>query len=108
MLQEAGYACEGVYLARAALGFLGLGRAYDLFVIDVRLPDMSGLTLAHLIAMQYPTSPFRFISGFPQSHGEGLSAAPWAYLGKPFSHEELLGAARQFLPQKPANPPGAS
>jgi CheY-like chemotaxis protein len=107
MLQEAGNACEGVYSARAALAFLGPGRAYDLFVLDVRLPDMSGLTLAHLIAVQYSTSPFVFISGFPQSHGEGLPASPWAFLAKPFSHEQLLGAVRQFLSQEPANPPPA-
>jgi DNA-binding NtrC family response regulator len=108
MLQEAGYACEGVYSARAALSFLGPRRPYNLFVLDVRLPDMSGLTLAHLIAVQYPASRFLFISGFPQSHGEELPASPWAFLPKPFGNEQLLGAVRQLLPQDPAMPPPAS
>jgi CheY-like chemotaxis protein len=105
MLQEAGYTCEGVYSARAALGFLGAKRLYDLFVLDVRLPEMSGLTLAHLIAGQYPTSPFLFISGFTNSHGEGWPTSPWAFLPKPFSSEQLLGAVGQLLPQDPTTPP---
>jgi CheY-like chemotaxis protein len=104
MLEEAGYACEGVYSARAALGFLEARRPYHLFVLDIRLPDMSGLTLAHLIAVQYPSTPFLFISGYPQSRGEGLPSSPWAFLPKPFSSEQLLGAVRQLLPQEPTAP----
>ena len=77
-------------------------------MLDVRLPDMSGLTLAHLIAVQYPTTPFLFISGFPQSHGEGLPHSPWAFVAKPFSNEQLLGAVRQLLSLEPATPPPTS
>ena len=68
ILQEAGYQVEGVYSGGAALGFLR-HRRYDLFVLDVRLMDMSGFTLAHLIADQHPDSLFLFVSGYPQSHG---------------------------------------
>jgi hypothetical protein len=68
---------------------------------------MSGLTLAHLIAVQYPASPFLFISGFPKSHGERLPTSPWAFLPKPFSNEQLLGAVRQLLPVEPTTPPPA-
>jgi CheY-like chemotaxis protein len=105
MLQEAGYACEGVYSARAALGFLGPSRPYNLFVLDVRLPDMSGLTLAYLIAAQYPACPFLFISGFPQSNDERLPTSPWAFLAKPFSSEQLLTAVKQLLASEPTAPP---
>jgi CheY-like chemotaxis protein len=105
MLQEAGYVTEGVYSARAALSFLGPKRPYDLFVLDVRLPDMSGLTLAHLIAVQYPAHPFLFISGFPQSQGERLPTSPWAFLPKPFGSEQLLTAVKQLLASEPTAPP---
>jgi DNA-binding NtrC family response regulator len=105
MLQEGGYGAEGVYSARAALSFLGPDRPYDLFVLDVRLPDMSGLTLSHLIAAQYPASPFLFISGYPEAHGEKPPDSRWAFLGKPFSHEQLCDTVRQLIaPSGPAHP----
>jgi DNA-binding NtrC family response regulator len=93
--------------ARAALSFLGGEWPYHLFVPDVRLPDMNGLTLAHRIAVQYPAGRFLFISGFPKLHGEALPTSPWAFLPKPFSGEQLLDAVRQLLPQPPSSPPAS-
>jgi CheY-like chemotaxis protein len=105
MLQEAGYTVEGVYSARAALSFLGPDRAFDLFVLDVRLPDMSGLTLAHLLSVQRPGVPFLFISGFPESHGEEPPTSRWAFLSKPFGSEQLLPAVEQLLGSQPPRSP---
>jgi CheY-like chemotaxis protein len=108
MLEEAGYLAEGVYSGRAALSFLGPTRPYDLFVLDIRLPDMSGVTLAHLIAAQYPASPLLFISGFPELQGQHPPASRWAFLGKPFSHDQLHNAVRQLLGTSDPNSPPAS
>ena len=108
MLQEAGYAMEGVYSARAALSFLMPNRVYDLFVLDVRLPDMSGLTLAHLLSVQRPGAPFLFISGHPESHGEKPPTARWAFLSKPFGSRQLLPAVEQLLGTHPSNSPPAA
>jgi DNA-binding NtrC family response regulator len=107
MLREGGYAAEGVYSGRAAIAFLRPDRPYDLFVLDVRLADMSGVTLAHVLAAQYPQCPFLFISGFPESQGDKPPGSRWAFLGKPFSYEQLHDAVRQLLaPSEPAHPNG--
>jgi CheY-like chemotaxis protein len=106
ILREAGYTVEGVYSGRAALSFLGPARSYDLFVLDVRLGDMSGLTLAHLIAARYPAAPFLFISGFPESHGEKPPDRRWKFLGKPFPSDQLLLAVRQLLGSEPPDASG--
>ena len=105
MLTEAGYVAEGVYSGRAALGFLGPSRPYELFVLDVRLPDMSGLKLAHHIAAYYPASPFLFVSGFPDLHGEKPPDARWAFLGKPFSQDQLYAAVSGLLAPAGPTPP---
>jgi CheY-like chemotaxis protein len=107
ILQEAGYVTEGVYSARAALSFLTPDRVYDLFVLDVRLPDMSGLTLAHLLSVHRPGAPFLFISGFPESHGEKPPTSRWAFLSKPFSGQQLLPAVEQLLGGQPSSSPPA-
>jgi CheY-like chemotaxis protein len=108
MLREAGYVVEGVYSGRAALAFLGPGRSYDLFILDVRLPDMSGLTLAHLIAGQHAARPFLFVSGFPDAQGEKPPDARWSFLGKPFSRDQLQDAVLKLLGASWAISPPAS
>jgi CheY-like chemotaxis protein len=105
MLREAGYEVEGVYSARAALSFLRPNRPYDLFVLDVRLPDMSGIELANLVVRQYQAGPFLFISGFPETHGEKPPDTRWEFVAKPFSSDQLLKAVRQLLQAEPTNSP---
>jgi FixJ family two-component response regulator len=74
-------------------------------VLDVRLPDMSGLTLAHLLSAQRPGMPFLFISGFPESHGEEPPTSRWAFLSKPFGSVQLLPAVEQLLGSQPPRSP---
>ena len=97
ILQDAGYTAEAVYSARVALAYASPDRPYDLFILDVRLPEMSGLALPHLITPRYPGAPFLFISGFPDLHGDEPPTALWEFLPKPFDAEHLLAAVHRLL-----------
>jgi FixJ family two-component response regulator len=68
-------------------------------VLDVSLPDLSGLELQNRIAADRMDMPIIFISG----HGDvpmtvrAMKAGAVEFLTKPFGDEELLGAIRQAI-----------
>jgi two-component system cell cycle sensor histidine kinase/response regulator CckA len=98
MLRDMGYASENVATARQAMGLLEDGALRpDLFVLDVRLPDMSGLQLAQRVARLLPAVPALFISGHPETQVRMASEPGAAFLPKPFSSYELAAAVRQLL-----------
>lgn len=72
----------------------------DCLILDVRLPGMSGIDLhRHLIARKYKV-PVAFITAHGyDDHARSEAASDWivAYLTKPFSEDELLGAVHAAL-----------
>jgi CheY-like chemotaxis protein len=100
-LREAGYICLEADTALAALEHLQSARQrIDGMVVDIRLPDMSGLNLARLARVHRPGTPVLFISGYaqPEATAPELQQLLLAFLPKPFTPDELLTAAREFLP----------
>lgn len=81
--------------------FLRRGRSESpsCLVLDVRLPDLSGLELQRRLAHALPPIPIIFIS----AHGDipmavrAIKAGAMEFLPKPFRDEELLDAIRQAL-----------
>jgi DNA-binding NtrC family response regulator len=70
----------------------------ELFIIDVRLQDMPGPTLAWLLSERYGQVPLLFVSGYPFDAAL-LTAAHWEFLPKPFHAGTLLPAVRRMLEQ---------
>jgi DNA-binding response OmpR family regulator len=98
MLQEAGYGCEWVPTGGAALALLESRTLRpDLFVIDVRLPDISGPKLARQLTQARQYAPVLFVSAYPEPSGEPMPDVHWAFLPKPFTSEHLCEAVRQLL-----------
>ncbi len=73
--------------------------AWDLFVLDIRLPDGSGLSLAREMRQAGSTLPILMLtvaSGL-EDRVEGLDLGADDYLGKPFAVEELAARLHALL-----------
>ena len=98
MLRSAGYHCFWATSGEHALTLLVERKEPpDLFVIDVRLQDMPGPTLAWLVSQRYGDVPVLFISGYPSFDAALLTATRWDFLAKPFKSPALLTAVRRML-----------
>lgn len=100
-LRQAGYTCLEADSALAALEQLQSDpQRLDGMVVDIRLPDMSGLNLVRLARIQRPGTPALFISGYAQPATEEpeLQQLLQAFLPKPFTPDQLLAAVRELLP----------
>jgi response regulator RpfG family c-di-GMP phosphodiesterase len=87
------YNCE-VYAAstgREALEFLS-GQSIDIAVLDIKLPDIDGLTLLDTMRLQDPTIAVVMITGYndPDLIIEAMKKGASDFLMKPFSIDKLL------------------
>jgi len=71
----------------------------DLLVTDVVMPGRSGVELAHDLEVQRPGLPVLFTSGYPETtRGRWEPNEGWgAFLQKPFTPAELVGAVRAAI-----------
>jgi DNA-binding response OmpR family regulator len=78
---------------------LGLGTPYDLVILDVLLPGMSGLEVCRLLRDQKRKMPILFLTalGEVDQRIRGLDLGADDYLGKPFSFRELEARVRALL-----------
>lgn len=76
-----------------------LGAAYDLFVLDVRLPGVNGLDLCARLRRQGIRAPVMIVSAHASDAERvaGLELGADDYIAKPFSVSELLARARALL-----------
>ena len=79
-------------------------RKADCLILDVRLPGMSGVELHHRLMANECKLPVIFITAHAsddRARSEAVSDWTVAYLIKPFSEDELLGAIEAALKWKP-------
>ena len=89
-LQEFGYRVVTAGSLAEALQLAGEFR-FDLFILDVKLPDGTGVELCQKLHRLQPASPVVYYSGHMDTVAEqhALSVCGDAYLKKPVSAEEL-------------------
>jgi len=79
-----------------ALDYLRI-QPFDLVLLDIRMPDMDGITLLKQIHAQYPETDVIMITGYPSIdsavHCTKLGALD--YLVKPFSLDDLEAALQK-------------
>ncbi|MBC8460463.1 MAG: response regulator [Deltaproteobacteria bacterium] len=77
-------------------------RRYDLAVVDVRMPKISGLALKKILVKKYPGMKFIFMTGHgsEDDYKEGAAEAGAAYyLLKPVNIELLIEKINEALKQ---------
>lgn len=75
---------------------------FDLIILDIMLPDISGFQLCSAIRERKITTPIIILSALdsPEEKVKGLQAGADDYLGKPFHFEELLARIQAQLRRK--------
>src|SRR5580704_10814673 len=85
----------------SAESFLKSDQVHDTscLILDVRMPDMTGLELQSELAATGHDIPIIFITAYADkgSRGRAMQAGAVAFLDKPFSDEQLLQTVRSAL-----------
>jgi DNA-binding NarL/FixJ family response regulator len=94
-----GVECIEARCADDALSRLGDGGEWDLAVIDLMLPDMSGFSLLAVLAKRFPDVPALVVSALDDhtSVQRALKGGASGFVPKSCSGEEMLKAVRTVL-----------
>jgi DNA-binding response OmpR family regulator len=78
---------------------LGLARSYDLIILDILLPGLSGLEVCRRLRDRKRTMPILFLTalGEVEQRVQGLDVGADDYLTKPFAFEELEARVRALV-----------
>ena len=90
LLQETGFEVRTAETAPRALELLA-GETFDVMLSDIVMPGgMTGIELAQKVAHDYPAIRVVLTSGYAGDDVDAaLKDAPWPFLRKPYSGEEL-------------------
>jgi PAS domain S-box-containing protein len=99
LLTGLGLEVEAVETGPQALQVLA-DRSFDVMLSDVVMPGgMTGIELARVCAERHPRLPILLTSGYAGDDvDEALSDAPWPFLRKPYSSDQLREALGELLP----------
>jgi len=104
LLSEAGYRVfEAASAAEALEVLMTSQRPIDLVIVDVVMPEVSGVELVQRIEARWPTMRVLFMSAYQAEVlvREGLEHPNVIFLAKPFTRDELLGKVTAALQQLP-------
>lgn len=97
-LMHAGYTVEVAHDGRTGLD-RALEGGIDLMLLDVMLPQMSGLEVVRRVKAEQPLLPVLMVTARGDRYDKvsGLDLGADDYITKPFEMEELLARIRAFL-----------
>ena len=70
-------------------------QAFDVVLLDLRMPEMDGMAVLKTIKEQWPDSEVIIITGYPavETAKESVTLGAFAYLAKPVGPDEVVKAA---------------
>lgn len=98
--------CEGYLVDMAYSGEEGLKKAlekkFDLVLLDITMPDISGLTLLKRMRAEQKNTPVVMITGYltVEVAVEAMKLGATDFIQKPFTPEKLSQAVRSVIIQK--------
>ena len=103
VLEGHGYRCDTAPDGVVALELLSLDR-YDLAIVDIIMPGMSGISLFENILRDWPNMAVIFATGVNEvdSAVDSLKSGAYDYLVKPFNRRTLLEAVEDALVKRGA------
>ncbi len=101
IFERAGYSVSAAADAHEALDFLQAG-AFDLVFLDLKMPDMDGLTLLRGIRNIYPDLPVLILTAHAtlESAIEAVREGARDYLLKPVDPPQILARVREIIAQQ--------
>lgn len=102
-LREHAFAVDTAFDGREALEHVAIND-YDLIILDVLLPGISGLEVCRRVRLEGTAVPILMLTarGEPDQRVDGLDAGADDYLPKPYHFPELLARMRALLRRGPA------
>jgi formate/nitrite transporter len=100
------FAGEGYEIDTARSGQEGLQKAkresFDLIMVDLKMPDISGLDVIKKIKEEQPDTMMVMITGYStvDSATEALKTGAFDYIAKPFTPEEISSVVQKALEAK--------
>jgi CheY-like chemotaxis protein len=101
MLRQCGFTITEIASGPAALDALGGGEGYDLVIIDIAMPGLSGVETIARARRRWPELRVLYMTGYVDA-ATGPDAGVEVLLKKPFSLHELQSAVRAALESRPA------
>ena len=97
-LEEEGYQVTWMLEGKAALDH-ALHEAFDLVLLDIRLPDIDGFEVCRRLRLHDPDLPILMLTALDavKNRVKGLRAGADDYLPKPFAFDELLARIEALL-----------
>ncbi|TMA67223.1 MAG: sigma-54-dependent Fis family transcriptional regulator [Deltaproteobacteria bacterium] len=100
-LESDGFRVDQVTSGDTALSSLD-GEPYDLLVIDVRMPGMSGLDVTRIVHEKYPALPIIVMTAFGsiETAVEAIHEGAFDFISKPMNLAELKNIVSRALAQR--------
>jgi CheY-like chemotaxis protein len=102
-----GMASRDTESPQEALRWLDAGERFDLAILDMHMPEMSGIELARRIRPRHPSLPLVLFSSLGRREVEGAEALFGAYLSKPLHPSQLFDTMVGLFVDKPGVRPPA-
>jgi len=97
MLRQIGYGVTEADSGQAALDALGRGEVYDLLLIDVAMPGLSGIETVRRARQRWPGLRVLYVTGYADFAGAEQRTGDDPLIKKPFRLAELRSEVRRVL-----------